>query len=235
MALCALTSALSAQNLPYPLVTQTTALQVNQASQDGTKIHLTLQNNGTKTVLAFAVRMRSVTAEPEFLPPTHLGILPGSEYNFTFTPPASSDSPAGSTLTLLAALFEDGSGEGDEAVLAQLRQMRRARETQLKRLLPIMDSISAASDDDLSSAITNATNLVSKVPETLEDGTQPVDGAVTSVIRSTRDDFVNQLNRLRSSLPRVGPDVVRKQIAAVKQNHTSVLTNLVREHARNNN
>ncbi len=221
---------LTAQSLPFPLETQTPSLQAIKSNLDGDKIQLTLRNNGTKTVLAFAVKIQNATAIQEFLPPTAPGILPGREFTFKFAQP-DEDKPSDTrTLTLLTVLFDDESGEGDQATLARLRLMRRAREGELKRLLPIMDSVAAASDANLSSAIEDARNRISNAPEALEEGGRPSDGAAISVIRSTRDDFLNQLNQLRVLLPRVGPGFVKEQVAAIKQQKTGVLASLALEH-----
>ena len=222
-------SGLVAQNLPYPLVTQTPSLQAVKATLDGDKVQLTLQNNGTKTVLAFVVKMQDAMAIQEFLPPANPGIAPGGEFTFKFTQPDEDKPNDTRTLTLWTVLFDDDSGEGDQATLARLRLMRRAREGELKRLLPIMDSIAAATDANLSSAIEAARNRISNAPEALEDGGRQT-GAAISAIRSTRDDLLNQLNQLWVLLPRVGPGFVKKQVAAIRQQKTGVLASLALEH-----
>jgi hypothetical protein len=174
--------------------------------------------------------MQDAMAIQEFLPPANPGIAPGGEFTFKFIQP-DEDKPSDTrALTLLTVLFDDDSGEGDQATLTRLRQMRRAREDELKRLLPIIDSISAAPDTSLSSAIEDARNHISNVPEKLEDGSVPTDGAVISVIRSTRDDVLSQLDQLRVLLPKGGPGFVKKQVTALKQRKTGTLASLAREH-----
>lgn len=100
--------------------------------------------------------------------------------------------PAPKTITMLAVMYADGSLEGDEITVAQLRDRRFALKAELKRILALVVA-EAQSRDDIPRAFDRLESAMSKLPSTVADAETPQANA----LRAAKGDFANVLEVMR--------------------------------------
>jgi len=74
-------------------------------------------------------------------------------------------SPGEGDLTLAAALFEDGTGQGEPDYLTRMRDYRAGIEQQFKRAIPILRQATDASADSASTVLEAILSRLSGLPE----------------------------------------------------------------------
>ena len=81
--------------------------------------------------------------------------------------------PSPSTITILAVMYADGSLEGDQNTVAQLRVRREALKAELKRILGLVVAEAQSRDADIPGAFERIQSGMSKLPPTVADGHTP--------------------------------------------------------------
>jgi hypothetical protein len=74
------------------------------------------------------------------------------------------------TITILAVMYADGSLEGDEITIAELRHRRSALKAELKRMLGLVVSEAQSRDADNPGAFDRLESAMSKLPPTVAEG-----------------------------------------------------------------
>ena len=74
------------------------------------------------------------------------------------------------TITILAVMYADGSLEGDQITVAQLRDRRSALKAELKRILGLVVAEAQSRDADIPGAFDRLESAMSKLPSTVADG-----------------------------------------------------------------
>ena len=101
--------------------------------------------------------------------------------------------PSPSTITILAVMYADGSLEGDQPTLAQLRDRRSALKVELKRILGLIIAEAQSRDADIPGAFDRLESAMSKLPPTVADEHTPQANAQ----RGAQDDVASLLEVMR--------------------------------------
>ena len=101
--------------------------------------------------------------------------------------------PSPSTITILAVMYADGSLEGDQITVAQLRDRRSALKAELKRILGLVVAEAQSRDADIPRAVDRLESAMSKLPPTVADGQTPQANAQ----RGAKDDVASLLEFMR--------------------------------------
>ena len=104
--------------------------------------------------------------------------------------------PLPSTITILAVMYADGSLEGDQITVAQLRDRRSALKVELKRILGLVVAEAQSRDADIPGAFDRLASAMSKLP--VADGHTPQANAQ----RGAKDDVASLLEVMRHRLER---------------------------------
>ena len=97
------------------------------------------------------------------------------------------------TITILAVMYADGSLEGDQITVAQLRDRRSAVKAELKRILGLVVAEAESRDADIPGAFDRIESAMSKLPSTVADGQTPQANA----LRGAKEDVANLLEFMR--------------------------------------
>ena len=97
------------------------------------------------------------------------------------------------TITILAVMYADGSLEGDQITVAQLRDRRSALKAELKRILGLIVAEAQSRDADIPGAFDRLESAMSKLPSTVADGHTPQANAQ----RGAKDDIAGLLEFMR--------------------------------------
>jgi len=97
------------------------------------------------------------------------------------------------TITILAVMYADGSLEGDQITVAQLRDRRSALKVELKRILGLVVAEAQSRDADIPGAFDRLESAMSKLPSTVADGQTPQANA----LRGAKEDVANLLEFMR--------------------------------------
>lgn len=97
------------------------------------------------------------------------------------------------TITILAVTYADGSLEGDQITVAQLRDRRSALKAELKRILGLVVAEIQSPDAEIPGAFDRLESAMSKLPSTVADGQIPRANA----LREAKEDVANLLEFMR--------------------------------------
>lgn len=223
--------------LPFPLVNETTSLVIEDSSWDGSEVHLFIRNEGKFPVVSFVITIGELSVMSEFMPPASSGVTPGGNYDLNITPLklGSTGTRSGDSLTLRAALFADGSAEGDKVAVASMRAARLGQIAQIQRIVQVLRATLTASDNQLVSALGSAIHSISVLPETLSDGSVlTADGIASPLarVRTARENITDELRQLQEVSRSIPPQDLRSRILRILNTHIASLTALQNEHAR---
>ena len=90
-------------------------------------------------------------------------------------------------------MYADGSLEGDQVTVAQLRDRRSALKAELKRILGLVVAEAQSRDADIPGAFDRLESAMSKLPSTVADGQTPQANA----LRGAKEDVANLLKSMR--------------------------------------
>jgi hypothetical protein len=119
-------------------------------------IQLSVQNNSDKAITAFVltspIDSRTVyTVKEEFaFSEGDLVIFPGQRYDKIIGIPDSLNRMAEITLNLSAAIFADGSSEGDPKTIGDIEDNRLGQKIQLMKALPVLEKLARLSEAEVS-------------------------------------------------------------------------------------
>lgn len=97
------------------------------------------------------------------------------------------------TITILAVMYADGSLEGDQVTVAQLRDRRSALKAQLKRILGLVVAEAQSRDADTPGAFDRLESAMSELSPTVAEGQTPQANA----LRGAKEDVANVLEVMR--------------------------------------
>lgn len=148
-----------------------------------------------------------------------MGISPHSSYEagLAFDPKPGADEAEISSFAITCVMFEDGSSEGIHDYIAMIDQLRKGRQLQIKRLLPLLETLRQKPTEGLLDALDETITRIDAMDITLEDGTQ-APGLVASAVRDTNSQIIEDLRNAR----RIGArdkSVVRAEIDAMIVHH----------------
>ena len=97
------------------------------------------------------------------------------------------------TITILAVMYADGSLEGDQITVAQLRVRRSALKAELKRIFGLVVAEAQSRDANTPGAFDRLKSAMSKLPPTVAEGQTPQANA----LRGAKEDVANLLEFMR--------------------------------------
>jgi hypothetical protein len=97
------------------------------------------------------------------------------------------------TITILAVMYADGSLEGDEITVAELRQRRSALKAELKRILGLVVAEAQSRDGDTPGAFDRLESAMLKLPSTFAGETPEA-----NALRVAKGDVANVLEVMRT-------------------------------------
>src|SRR6185503_6679188 len=97
------------------------------------------------------------------------------------------------TITVLAVMYADGSLEGDQITVAQLRDRRSALKAELKRILGLVVAEAQSRDADIPGAFDRLESATAKLPTASADGHTPQANAQ----RGAKEDIASLLEVMR--------------------------------------
>ena len=98
------------------------------------------------------------------------------------------------TITILAVMYADGSLEGDQITVAELRHRRSALKAELKRMLGLVVAESQSPNADIPGAFDRLESAMAKLPSTVAEDATPQANA----LRVAKGDFTNLLEMMRN-------------------------------------
>src|SRR6185503_7036073 len=149
------------------LVNDTGALAlVAQEVTDG-RTRLQFKNISAKDLNGFVLGLANLRQIELDTTPGDRVIVPGEVQDIEIP------GPSPSTITILAVTYADGSLEGDQITVAQLRDRRSALKTELKRILGLVVAEAQSRDADIPGAFDRLESAISKLPSTDADDRTP--------------------------------------------------------------
>jgi len=121
--------------------------------------------------------------------------------------------PSPSTVTILAVMYADGSLEGDQITVAQIRVRRSAFKAELKRILGLVVAEAQSRDADIPGAFDRLESAMSKLPSPVADDHTPKANAQ----RGAKDDVANLIEFMRHRLERNAHLKQRELIRQLKE------------------
>lgn len=97
------------------------------------------------------------------------------------------------TITILAVMYADGSLEGDQITVAELRERRCALKAELKRILGLVVAEAESRDADMPGAVDRLESAMAKLPPTVANRETPQ----ATALRVAKGDFANMLDVTR--------------------------------------
>lgn len=190
------------------IVNKTTALDVVLVQQtDNNRILIRVKNISSKDLNGYEVNVRGQARITTDFSAGNAVIPPGGTHEF--------DLPAKyslSNLTILAAMFADGTIEGDPTTVTELKQQRLALKKQLTQALPLLEAALESADVYTLEVLDRLESQLSSL--TLEsDATQRPS---TSESRSARDDLIENVKMLRDRRRRNGAHMQRQRLLDLK-------------------
>lgn len=123
---------------------KTNSFEVSHAQKTNRSVHLSLINNGKKSITAFAVSRGNTTIRVD-LTFNDSPLAPGAVYEFDFpmqtqagtSTPGNSIEPA---IVVQAAVFDDRSYDGDPKIAGEIAEARVAQKKQLTNIISLIEA-----------------------------------------------------------------------------------------------
>lgn len=175
--------------------------------QDGA-LSLSLRNDYNKTITAFAVSSSHIITRSELID-TDQVMAPGAIQTKLYELP-SSPLPGYAT-TVQAVVFDDGTADGNPAIIRQILDARDGNKTQIDRILPALSL--DARDGDLEHQWRRVKSRIGELPDQ-EDGRSFEFNAALQDAKHLAEMTIDELGRVQQ---KHGDDAVRQRLAEIKE------------------
>ena len=200
-------SAFSSKTSQIHIVNDTKGLAlVGQEAVDG-RTRLQFKNVSAKDLNGFVLAVANLSQIELDTTTGDRVIVPGEVQDIVIP------GPSPSTITILAVMYADGSLEGDQITVAQLRYRRSALKAELKRILGLVVAEAQSRDADIPGAFDRLESAMSKLPSTVVDEHSPQANA----LRGARDDVAGLLEFMRQRQKRNAHLNQRELVRQVKE------------------
>jgi hypothetical protein len=140
----ALSAGASKRQVDFPVISRVPKLTVVNLKVHGEAVLFSVRNDYDKTITAFSVTSSGVTTRNEMLGSDYV-IAPRSTNTGEYELPSPSRPENG--IAVMAAVFEDGTTDGDPEFVRQILDARAGKQAQLARILPILEEASITLKD----------------------------------------------------------------------------------------
>jgi hypothetical protein len=186
------------QNKPQIINRTTNFLPSSLTDRDGDYIIL-LKNNYTKNINGYVIGTGAGGKVTVDLTIGNRAITPGDVAeeripisNLRASSEGGDPHPA---ITILAVLFEDGTGEGVAPAIAEIKEKRAGTKIQLKRILPLIQNLLSSSSSKLIT-LGQLKEQIASLPDGAEDATS---SHAKKGFRSAKEDALMNLQNLEQS------------------------------------
>lgn len=144
-----LSSRTDSQGPPLKLSNRTSGFEAVKVESNGERVRLTLKNNYNKTITAYAISTGDNRLSLHEFGFEDL-LTPGSTRNHDVRLPSEGN------ITVLAVVFEDRTSDGDARAAKEINDYRLGKKTQYNRIVPLLNKVLAARDNEMESALEQA-------------------------------------------------------------------------------
>lgn len=173
------------------------AFHVGSMLHSGADYVLSLQNTSDKPINGYSI---AVGAKSKLVVDLTIGDRVISPAEVVTVRIAASNlqtqGAAARRITILAALYEDGTGDGDPQAIAETRHRRIGVKSQLQRVLPLLQATLTQSHLDAPGALRSLKEQISSLPVEASGELPP---RASAGLRSAKEDVLVALNQLDSS------------------------------------
>ena len=180
------------QTVMPTVVNATKSLEVLKVAQADGAYVLSLKNNYDKAINGFSVGTSPSSRHDVDYTIGDRVLLPGNVAEEEVPIGSSEDSARPKSVYVLAALFTDGTSDGDPKVVAENRQRRFGVKLQLQRISRLMESLLISSDSNEPSSLGKLKSQISSLPEEPEAGQL---GFVRSGLRSGKQTVLSRIEQ----------------------------------------
>lgn len=139
----------NSQDRPPKLSNRTSGFEAVNVETKSGRVRLTLKNNYNKTITAYAISTGENTHSLHELESKEF-LTPGSTRNQDVRLPSEGN------ITVLAVVFGDKTSDGDATAVKEINDYRLGKKTQYDRIVPLLNKILAALDNEMLSALEKA-------------------------------------------------------------------------------
>jgi hypothetical protein len=174
---------------------------------------LSLRNDYEKAITAFSLSSSGVITRNEMLDSEQV-IAPGSTNIGEYELPSASGPESG--ITILAAVFEDGSAVGGDRFIQQILDARAGNYAQLARILPILDeTYSALKKAYLKGEWQTISHRVSRLPECEKNRSFEFCAA----FNDEKELALRKISQLEQARIEKGDEVVEQMMTHIKERY----------------
>ncbi|HJQ71198.1 MAG TPA: hypothetical protein VKA70_19635 [Blastocatellia bacterium] len=143
-------SSASRQESVIDVANKTRFIEVTGTTSGGNHIEVSLTNTSNKEITAYVLSLgENLTVKDDFIySEADKTIKPAEGFVCKIPIPASLKGRDDKRITILAAVFDDKTGDGDQKVIGEIRDERLGEKIQLTRILPVLDGILSLPDSD---------------------------------------------------------------------------------------
>jgi hypothetical protein len=193
------TKKVSRQSDDLPLVNKTQALEVTRFEKREQAFQIAMKNNYTKNITAYVMGLTgehsSTTVTEDFIQGTKM-IAPGQmfENRFFYVPAYHNWAQA---FSILAVVFEDNSGDGDEIWIRQIQRSRAGVRIFLTQVLPLMTEFTNLGDNDASERLEL---LLLRIEKMEPAGSTKLPDDVVGSYNSARESCLRELDKIKGEV-----------------------------------
>jgi hypothetical protein len=187
------------QNKPQ-IINRTTNFQPSSLTDRDGDYVISLKNNYTKNINGYVIGIGAGGKLTVDLTIGNRAITPGEVAeeripisNLRMSSEGGEPHPS---ITILAVLFEDGTGEGAAPAIAEIKEKRAGTKIQLKRILPLIQNLLSPAGSSKLITLDRLKEQIASLPEGGEDATS---SHAKKGFRSAKEDALMNLQNLEQS------------------------------------
>jgi hypothetical protein len=190
------------------LSNMTSAFEVVNVEPNGRRVRLTLKNNYNKTITAYAISAGDHSHNLHELPDEEV-MTPGSTRDQVVSLPPEQKNH----ITVLAVVFNDRTGDGDGSVVKEINDYRLGKKTQYGHIVPLLNKLLAASDNEFETALQEAKVAIDGLPSGSE---QELSHFVIAGLRDAKASILLDLEDLNQVRRSAGNGVVVERMTRIR-------------------
>jgi hypothetical protein len=196
------------------VVNRTRLFEVVRVDRDRQQLHLKLKNSYHKTITAYEISIGqdfTITEEFVFAEVSEPGIKPQAVFSRSYPLPSTIQNQPSFNLTIKAIVLDDGSGDGDEWALKDIKAKRLGEEIQLRRAVEMLGRFFERSQSDIGQL---KADVASALNSTDTD-------TVSRLLQARASDGINDKTlpeRIKRGLDKGRESVLRKMANIENQN-----------------
>lgn len=196
----------NSQGPPLKLSNKTNAFEVAKVEISSGRVRLTLKNNYNKTIAAYAISAGANTHNLRELASEDL-LTPGSTRKHDLQLPSEGD------ITVLAVVFEDRTSDGDATAAKEINDYRLGKKTQNDRIIPLLEKVLAARDEEMQSALVKAQAAI----YTLSTDSVEKSHFIIAGLSDAKEAILMDLEELKQLGQTVNTNILRERITRINR------------------